>query len=252
MAAPSSSTSSAISSCGARRSSTRRGSCPDAFTEAVDDAMAVNLFAAAVALMARLSCGYPAGCLAEEILAVALLDNATVWIDMEADKGNLDIESAQPAMDALRGIFDLFEDDDVLALFEMEEPSDAALAGHSWINRQAGVVDQRVESWFRPFGPVPETGYLQGERAPSTLAVSDAPKLDRADGPGRFRVGDGATLGGRISRSRSVQSDAGHLDLLRRCGKCGQCDGGGSPTIPGGLRRWIRTRPDGIGDARPR
>jgi hypothetical protein len=175
-----------------------QGIVPDAFTEAVDDAMAVNLFAAAVALMARLSCGYPAGCLAEEILAVALLDNATVWIDMEADKGNLDIESAQPAMDALRGIFDLFEDDDVLALFEMEEPSDAALAGHSWIKQQAGVVDQRVESWFRPFGPVPETGYLQSERAPSTSAVSeaplvevepgDAPELDRADGPGKFRV----------------------------------------------------------------
>jgi hypothetical protein len=175
-----------------------QGLVPDAFTEAVDDAMALNLFAAAVALMARLSCDHPAGSLAEEILAVALLDNATVWIDMEADKGNLDTETAQPAMDALRGIFDLFEDDDVLALFEMEEPSDAALAGHSWINQQAGVVDQRVESWFRPFGPVPETGYLQGERAPSTLVVGeaplvevepgDAPELDRADGPARFRV----------------------------------------------------------------
>jgi hypothetical protein len=143
-----------------------QGLVPDAFADAVDDGLAINLFAAAVALMARLSCGYPAGCLAEEILAVALLDHATVWIDMEADKGNLEIDAAQPAMDALRGIFELFEDDDVLDLFEMEEPGDAALAGHSWINQQAGVVDQRVEAWFQPFGPVAGTGYLNERAGP--------------------------------------------------------------------------------------
>jgi hypothetical protein len=133
---------------------------PAAFTEAVDDAMAINLYSAAVALMARLSCGYPAGCLAEEVLAVELIGNATFWIEMESEEGNLDSDATQPAIDALRGIFELFEDDDVLDLFEIEEPGDAALAGQSWINQQAGVVDQRVEAWFRPFGPVPETGYL--------------------------------------------------------------------------------------------
>jgi hypothetical protein len=175
-----------------------QGLVPDAFTRAVDGAMAINLFAAAVSLMARLSCDHPAGCLAEEILAVTLLDNAAVWIEMETEKGNVTAEDAQPALAALRGIFNLFEDDDVLKLFEMDEPSDAALAGHSLINRQMGVVDQRVESWFRPFGPVPETGYLEGERTPSISAKPEAPlvevepgespKLDRADGPGKFRV----------------------------------------------------------------
>lgn len=139
---------------------------PDAFASAVDDALAVDLFAAAVALIARLSCGRPAGCLAEEVMAVALLEQATGWLEMEADKGELDPETLEPALEALRGIFELFEDDDVLDLFEMEEPADAALAGHSWVNRQAGVVDQRLEAWFRPFGGVPGTGHLK-ERSQS-------------------------------------------------------------------------------------
>lgn len=137
---------------------------PPAFSAAVDDALAINLFAAAVALVARLSCEYPAGCLAEEILAVSLREHASAWIDMEAEKGHLEADAAQAANGALRGIFQLFEDDDVLALFKMEEPSDAALAGHSWINHQVGVVDQRLEAWFRPFGGVAGTGYLDERR----------------------------------------------------------------------------------------
>jgi hypothetical protein len=126
----------------------------------VDEQLALNLLAAAVALMARLSCGDAAGCLAEEIIAVALLNEAEVWLEMQVDKGELEREDAQAAAGRLHGIFELFEDDDVLDLFRMEEPADAAVAGHSWINQQAGVVDQRVEAWFQPFGGVTATGYL--------------------------------------------------------------------------------------------
>jgi hypothetical protein len=133
---------------------------PDAFASAVDEQLAVKLFSAAVALMARLSCGAAAGCLAEEIMAVAVLSEAAAWLELQVDNGELKAEEAEDATGSLNGIFELFEDDDVLDLFEMEEPADAALAGHSWINRQAGVVDQRVEAWFRPFGGVTATGYL--------------------------------------------------------------------------------------------
>jgi hypothetical protein len=133
---------------------------PVAFAGAVDDQLAVNLFAAAVALLARLSCGRPAGCLAEEIMAVALIEQATFWLEGEAEDGDLSEEDLALAQESLRGIFELFEDDDVLDLFDMEEPADAAVAGHSLINRQAGVVDQRLEAWFRPFGGVPGTGHL--------------------------------------------------------------------------------------------
>lgn len=133
---------------------------PNAFAGAADDALALRLYAAAVALMARLSCGRAAGCLAEEIVAVALMDEAEARLEYEVDIGELEPEEAEAAVGQLRGIFELFEDDDVLDLFKMEEPSDAAVAGHSWINRQAGVVDQRIEAWFRPFGGVVATGHL--------------------------------------------------------------------------------------------
>jgi hypothetical protein len=59
------------------------------------------------------------------------------------------------------GLFELFEDDDVLDLFDMAEPADAAMAGHDPINRQLGVVDQRLEAWFDPFGSAAPTGYLR-------------------------------------------------------------------------------------------
>jgi hypothetical protein len=133
---------------------------PAAFAQAIDERIALDLFAAAVALIARLSCGVAAGCVAEEIVAVSLLEDAAVWFDMELERGRIAPEDVAPGIDALQGVFSLFEDDDVLDLFAMEEPADAALAGHSPINRQTGVVDQRIEAWFRPFGGVVRTGHL--------------------------------------------------------------------------------------------
>jgi hypothetical protein len=61
------------------------------------------------------------------------------------------------------GDYSLFEDADVLDMFEMVEPSDAAVAQHSGMNRQLGVADQRLEAWFRPFGGVVETGHLNSD-----------------------------------------------------------------------------------------
>lgn len=133
---------------------------PPAFSEAVDDRLAIDLFAAAVALMARLSCGEPAGCLAEEILAVGLLDRAELWLEMQHESGDLIHTDLRTAKGELRGVFELFQDDDVLDMFDMVEPADAAIAGHSRIHQEMGVVDQRLESWFRPFGGVVDTGHL--------------------------------------------------------------------------------------------
>jgi hypothetical protein len=133
---------------------------PPAFAEAVTDGIALDLFAAAVALMARLSHEQPAGCVAEEIVAVALINEAAAWIELERDAGPLDDEGAEEATEMLRGLFELFEDDDVLKLFDMREPADAAVQGHSKRNRQLGVVDQRVQAWFTPFGGIARTGYL--------------------------------------------------------------------------------------------
>jgi hypothetical protein len=79
---------------------------------------------------------------------------------MAVEDGDMNEGEAEHARGELRGLFELFEDDDVLDLFEMSEPADAALAGHDLIKRQLGVVDQRIEAWFQPFGGVTSTGYL--------------------------------------------------------------------------------------------
>ena len=133
---------------------------PPAFRRAVDERLALDLYAAAVALLARLSSDHPAGCVAEEILAVALLDEAEVVLDTAAAAGRLTGAEQVQAAEALRGLFDLFQDDDTLALWDMAEPADAAVAGQSALNEQAGVVDQRVEAWLAPFGWTAPTGYL--------------------------------------------------------------------------------------------
>jgi hypothetical protein len=137
---------------------------PPAFAEAIDEAIALDLFAATVALMARLSDGSPAGCLAEEVIAVALLEEAQAQLEIAVEEGDMNEEEAEHARSELRGLFELFEDDDVLDLFEMSEPADAALAGHDPIKRQLGVVDQRIEAWFQPFGGVAPTGYLHDRK----------------------------------------------------------------------------------------
>ena len=91
---------------------------------------------------------------------MALLEEANAQLGMGVEKGDISEEEAEHARGELRGLFELFEDDDVLDLFEMSEPADAALAGHDPIKQQLGVVDQRIEAWFQPFGGIALTGYL--------------------------------------------------------------------------------------------
>jgi hypothetical protein len=137
-----------------------RALVPAAFATAIDERLALDLYAAAVALMARLSDGAPAGCVAEEIAAVVLIEEARMWLEDRAASGRLDEKAAEAASDELPILFELFDGDDVLDLFVMEEPADAALAGHDPLNRRLGVVDQRIEAWFDAFNGTASTGYL--------------------------------------------------------------------------------------------
>jgi hypothetical protein len=133
---------------------------PPAFERAVDEGLAFNLFAAAVSLMTRLSTEQPAGCVAEEVIAVSLINEARAWLELEADSGELSAPTAAAAIDVLSDLFALFEDDDVLRMFDMREPADAVLDGVSDTALWLGVADQRLEAWFIPFGGVAPTGYL--------------------------------------------------------------------------------------------
>ena len=144
-----------------------RALIPPAFTTAVDERLAVDLFAATAALMARLSDGAPAACVAEEIMAVGLIEEARGWLELRRETGELDDDAARAASEELGGLFELFEDDDVLNMFDMVEPADAALAGHDPLNQQLGVADQRVESWFDAFAWASPTGSSEtGHRLP--------------------------------------------------------------------------------------
>lgn len=128
---------------------------PPAFAPAIDERRALDLFAAANALLARLSSDHPAGCVAEEVLAVALIEEAQAVLEAKSDTEELDADTASTAAAELQGLFSLFQDDDTLALWDMAEPSDAVIA-----SGELGVVDQRVEAWFTPFGWTAPTGYL--------------------------------------------------------------------------------------------
>jgi hypothetical protein len=82
------------------------------------------------------------GCLAEE-LALEVIRRLAADLLEESDTG-------EPSIHALRGVFEICEDDDVLDLYDMEEPADAAVHGHDRISRQMGKADMRVEAWFEP------------------------------------------------------------------------------------------------------
>ena len=134
---------------------------PPAFSQAVDERIALDLYAAAVALMARLSADEPAGCVAEEVVAVRIIGEGRAWLRRREEEGGLEREEVDTASVEMNELFGLFQDDEVLDLFEMEEPSDAALALHDPVKQQLGYVDQRVQSWFAPFGWTAPTGYLK-------------------------------------------------------------------------------------------
>jgi hypothetical protein len=98
---------------------------PSGFEQAVDERLTLNLYAAAVALMARLSDGSAAGCPAEEIMAVVLMAEAEAQLHMMRDD-EITEEEREYAARELRRLFDLFQDDDVLDLFRMSDPADAS------------------------------------------------------------------------------------------------------------------------------
>jgi hypothetical protein len=134
---------------------------PPAFAGAVNQTLALDLFAAAVALMVRLSDERPAGCLAEEIVAVALMEGARRWLGDRCEREELTEKEMCCAAKELRGLFELFEDDDVLALFAQSGPLDSgATSANDASTKKISLVEGRVERWFMPFGWAIPTGYI--------------------------------------------------------------------------------------------
>jgi hypothetical protein len=131
-----------------------RSVVPTAYEEAVDETVAVRLYAAAAALMARLSCSRAAACIAEEMLAAHLVIQCAGDLEHTPRWEHLTDGERLRAIRALDGVFDLFQDDEALGLFG------AAAAEHT--TPEQAIAE--VRTWFRPFNGVHVTGHLDEHR----------------------------------------------------------------------------------------
>jgi len=138
---------------------------PPAFAQAMTPRIALDLFAAATALMARLEAEEPAACVAEELIALELIAYADSWLEVEVQDGALSHEDASCARAHLPSLLGLFQDIDIVRMMAWKEPADAAVARHDGSASAAGAVDQRLEAWFRPFAGAAPTGYLLADPA---------------------------------------------------------------------------------------
>ena len=133
-----------------------RSMVPPAFEAAIDRPLAARLYAAAAALAARLGEGAPPACVAEEVLLVWVVGYA----ESVLQESDLPMDRIEEACGELHGVFELCQDDDVLLMFDMTEPADAAVAEETSIYEVMGIADQRVGAWFQPFGYSVPTGHL--------------------------------------------------------------------------------------------
>jgi len=139
-----------------------RGVVPTVFEPAVDETVAVRLYAAAAALMARLSCGYAAACAAEEMLGAYLVIQSSGDLQYSPQWQHLTDAERRRAGSALDGLFDLFQDDEALSLY-------GATTGDLTTPDEAAAT---VRSWFEPFADVHVTGHLDDDvRSPSPDAT---------------------------------------------------------------------------------
>lgn len=130
---------------------------PPAFAPAITERIALDLFAAATVLIARLEAEQPSACLAEELMALELVNYARSWLEVEAGRAQLTLEELRHAKLAVSSVLGLFGDSAVEGMEQFKEPADAALAEDG--------PDQRLDAWFRPFAHAPATGYLTPDPA---------------------------------------------------------------------------------------
>jgi hypothetical protein len=90
------------------------------------------------------------------------MTEARALLELKREAEALGTDAFDRATDSLRGLFELFQDDDVLNVYDMREPADAAVARASDISLQLGVVDQRLEAWFEAFAWTAPTRYPSG------------------------------------------------------------------------------------------
>jgi hypothetical protein len=83
------------------------------------------------------------GCPAEELALELIRQQAILTLEL--------VDAPSASLGATKGVYEVCEDDDILDLFAMQEPADAALALTNPISAMMGEADMRIEEWFHPF-----------------------------------------------------------------------------------------------------
>lgn len=122
------------------------GAFPRGMRPALTPLLLRKLHAAAVLVgwkLAQPGTPLPPGCIGEELMLELIRREAVEILELEG--------APEASISATRGVYEVCEDDDVLDLFEMQEPADAAIALSDPINVQMGKADMRIGKWFEPF-----------------------------------------------------------------------------------------------------
>ncbi len=124
----------------------------------VDGNLQARLLASLSAFLVRLEFSQPAGCLAEEVLAVNLIAEAEEvldsWVGPEFTE-----ESRDEAVAELEEIFTLFDDSDVTLLF-VEQLDNAGNA----VSPPRTYESLGIDEWFDVFYSTPVTGHVRARR----------------------------------------------------------------------------------------
>jgi hypothetical protein len=133
-------------------------------------------------------------CVAEEFVLELIRREAVFALEL--------VEASEASISATRGVRQVCEDDDILDLFDMQEPADAAVALENPINQMMGKADMRIRNWFEPFfgagKEVLHPLYLEAEEVSVDTHGTGLPleevkpgqplQMDRSSSDGEFRV----------------------------------------------------------------
>ena len=112
------------------------------------------------------------GCPAEELALELIRQQAILALEL--------VDAPSASLSATKGVYEVCEDDDILDLFAMQEPADAALALTNPINVMMGKADMRVQESFHPFydggrGFAPHPIYNERAAKPAESAAPRKP-----------------------------------------------------------------------------
>jgi hypothetical protein len=143
------------------------GMFPSGFRPALTPLLLEKMRVAATVIgwkLAQPGTAIPPSCVGEELALELIRREAIGALEL--------VDAPESSIDATRGVFEVCQDSDILDLFDMQEPADAAVSLTDPVNTHLGKVDMRPEEWFKPFyggvreGTAPHPLYLEPDMPP--------------------------------------------------------------------------------------